>query len=102
MRKITKELFLLLFMVLIAAMINSLVASQRMALVFYFLPTLYSAYNFGRRHATLTALFSVILVVLLTYLNPAGLTSRFGAAFWSLPAMPWARCMNGIRKACTN
>ncbi len=58
-------------MVLIAAMINSLVASQRMALVFYFLPTLYSAYNFGRRHATLTALFSVILVVLLTYLNPA-------------------------------
>ncbi len=71
MRKITKELFLLLFLVLIAAMINSLVASQRMALVFYFLPTLYSAYNFGRRHATLTALFSVILVVLLTYLNPA-------------------------------
>ncbi len=71
MRKITKELFLLLFMVLIAAMINSLVASQRMALVFYFLPTLYSAYNFGRRHATLTALSSVILVVLLTYLNPA-------------------------------
>jgi len=70
-RKITKELFLLLFLVLIAAMINSLVASQRMALVFYFLPTLYSAYNFGRRHATLTALFSVILVVLLTYLNPA-------------------------------
>jgi len=70
-RKITKELFLLLFMVLIAAMINSLVASQRMALVFYFLPTLYSAYNFGRRHATLTALSSVILVVLLTYLNPA-------------------------------
>jgi len=58
-------------LVLIAAMINSLVASQRMALVFYFLPTLYSAYNFGRRHATLTALFSVILVVLLTYLNPA-------------------------------
>ncbi len=58
-------------MVLIAAMINSLVASQRMALVFYFLPTLYSAYNFGRRHATLTALSSVILVVLLTYLNPA-------------------------------
>jgi len=31
------------------------VASQRMALVFYFLPTLYSAYYFGRRHATMTA-----------------------------------------------
>ena len=76
MRKITKELFLLLFMVLIAAMINSLVASQRMAPVFYFLPTLYSAYYFGRRHATLTALCSVILVVLLTYLNPAMFSHR--------------------------
>ena len=76
MRKTTKELFLLLFMVLIAAMINSLVASQRMAPVFYFLPTLYSAYYFGRRHATLTALGSVILVVLLTFLNPALLSHR--------------------------
>lgn len=63
-------------MVLIAAMINSLVASQRMAPVFYFLPTLYSAYYFGRRHATLTALCSVILVVLLTYLNPAMFSHR--------------------------
>ncbi len=71
MRKITKELLLLLFLVAIAAMLNFLVASQRMALVFYFLPTLYSAYHFGRRHATLTALASVILVVSLTFMNPA-------------------------------
>jgi hypothetical protein len=60
-----------LFLVLIAAVLNFLVASQRMALVFYFLPTLYSAYHFGRRHATLTALASVSLVVLLSYVNPA-------------------------------
>jgi HD-GYP domain-containing protein (c-di-GMP phosphodiesterase class II) len=54
----------------IAAMLNFLVASQHMALMFYFLPTLYSAYRFGRRHATLTACASVMLVVLLTYVNP--------------------------------
>jgi hypothetical protein len=71
LRKITKELFLLLFLVLIAAMIHFLVASQRMALVFYFLPTLYSAYYFGRRHATMTACASVALVIGLTLLNPA-------------------------------
>lgn len=71
MRKINPELWLLLFLVLIAAMLNFLVASQRMALVFYFLPTLYSAYHFGRRHATLTALASVVLVVLLACTNPA-------------------------------
>jgi len=70
-RKINPELWLLLFLVLIAAMLNFLVASQRMALVFYFLPTLYSAYHFGRRHATLTAVASIVLVVLLMYLNPA-------------------------------
>jgi response regulator RpfG family c-di-GMP phosphodiesterase len=40
-----------------------------MALCFYFLPTLYSAYYFGRRHATLTAFACVFLVFLLDYLN---------------------------------
>jgi hypothetical protein len=70
-RKINPELWLLLFLVVIAAILNFLVASQRMALVFYFLPTLFSAYHFGRRHATLTAVASVVLVVLLTFLNPA-------------------------------
>jgi hypothetical protein len=69
-RKINPELWLLLFLVLIAAMLNFLVASQRMALVFYFLPTLYSAYHFGRRHATLTAVASIVLVVLLVFTNP--------------------------------
>ena len=71
MRKINPELWLLLFLVVIAALLNFIVASQRMALVFYFLPTLYSAYHFGRRHATLTAIASIILVVLLVFLNPA-------------------------------
>ncbi len=71
MRKINPELWLLLFVVVIAAMLNFLVASQKMAVVFYFLPTLYSAFYFGRRHATLTAVASVVLVVLLAYTNPA-------------------------------
>jgi len=74
--KINKELWLLLSLVLIAAMIHFLVASQAMALVFYFLPTLYSAYHFGRRHATLTACASVFVVILLTYLNPAMFARR--------------------------
>ncbi len=81
MRKINPELWLLLFLVLIAAMLNFLVASQKMALVFYFLPTLYSAYHFGRRHATLTAVASVVLVVLLAYMNPAMFTRRVDLPF---------------------
>ncbi|HEV3513396.1 MAG TPA: hypothetical protein VGS05_16925 [Candidatus Sulfotelmatobacter sp.] len=81
MRKINPELWLLLFLVVIAAMVNFLVASQRMALVFYFLPTLFSAYHFGRRHATLTALASVALVVLLTFVNPAMFARRLELPF---------------------
>jgi len=80
-RKINPELWLLLFLVVIAAMLNFLVASQKMALVFYFLPTLYSAYHFGRRHATLTAVASVVLVVLLMYTNPAMFTRRVDLPF---------------------
>ena len=76
MRTTNKELWLLLSLVVIAAMIHYLVASQAVALVFFFLPTLYSAYHFGRRHATLTACASVCVVVLLTYLNPSMLNRR--------------------------
>jgi len=80
-RKINPELWVLLFLVVIAAILNFLVASQRMALVFYFLPTLYSAYHFGRRHATLTAFASVVLVVLLIYTNPAMFNRRVDLPF---------------------
>jgi small neutral amino acid transporter SnatA (MarC family) len=73
MRKVNPELWLPLFLVATAAMLNFLVASQPMTLMFYFLPTLYSAYRFGRRHTTLTAIASVVLVVLLTYVNPTAL-----------------------------
>lgn len=81
MRKINPELWLLLFLVVIAAMLNFLVASQRMALVFYFLPTLYSAYHLGRRHATLTAFASVVLVVLMAYVNPGMFSRRVDLPF---------------------
>jgi HD-GYP domain-containing protein (c-di-GMP phosphodiesterase class II) len=69
MSKIAKESVLLLSLFLIAALVQFFAQSLPMALCFYFLPTLYSAYHFGRRHATLTAFASVFLVVLLDFLN---------------------------------
>jgi len=80
-RKANPELWLLLFLVVIAALLNFLVASQPMALMFYFLPTLYSAYRFGRRHATLTACMSVVLVVVLMKLNPAMFSKQTNLPF---------------------
>jgi hypothetical protein len=69
MSKIAKESILLLSLFLIAAMVQFYAESLPMALCLYFLPTLYSAYYFGRRHATLTATASIFLVVLLSFLN---------------------------------
>src|SRR5271170_3075199 len=69
MSKIAKESILLLSLFVIAATLQFFAQSLPMALCFYFLPTLYSAYHFGRRHATLTAFACVFLVVLLDFLN---------------------------------
>lgn len=68
--EVNKELWLVLSMMVIAALLNYMVSGQRMVLGFYTLPTLYSAYFLGRRHATLTAVASIALVVLLALLNP--------------------------------
>ncbi len=65
-----KELWLLLSMFAIAALLNAVIASQHVVLGLYALPTIFSAYYYGRRHATFTALASVLMVVLLTFVNP--------------------------------
>jgi putative nucleotidyltransferase with HDIG domain len=68
--RVNKELWLILSMFVIALILNFLVDGQRMMLSFYTLPTLGSAYLYGRRHATFTAVASVLLVVLLTFATP--------------------------------
>ena len=69
MSKITKELFLLLSLFAIAAALQFFAESLPMGVCFYFLPAIYSAYYFGRRHATLTAFACVFVVVLMTFVN---------------------------------
>jgi putative nucleotidyltransferase with HDIG domain len=68
--RVNKELWLILSMFIIAWMLNALVDAGRMMLSFYTLPTLGSAYMYGRRHATLTAFASVLLVALLSGMTP--------------------------------
>jgi putative nucleotidyltransferase with HDIG domain len=67
---VNRELWLVLSMLIILALVNFLVASDRMLLGLYTLPVIFSAYVYGRRHATLTAVASAGLVVLLAHLNP--------------------------------
>ena len=67
---VNRELWLVLSLFVIAALCNFLIANRGMLLSFYTFPTLFSAYHYGRRHATLTALASVLLIVLITFANP--------------------------------
>jgi putative nucleotidyltransferase with HDIG domain len=84
--EVNKELWVLLSLFAICLLLNMVVDGQRMVLSFYTLPTLGSAYYYGRRHATLTAFGSVLLVVLMTWYNPvlfaATLGANFGATRW--------------------
>jgi putative nucleotidyltransferase with HDIG domain len=68
--EVNRELWLVFSLFVIAALCNFLIANRGILLSFYTFPTLFSAYFYGRRHATLTALASVLLVVLMTFTNP--------------------------------
>ena len=89
--KVNRELWVVFSLFIIAAVMNFVVSGGRMVLAFYTLPTIFSAYHYGRRHATLTALASVLLVVLLVWYKPETLQApqvRFGGAWLDL--VVWA------------
>jgi putative nucleotidyltransferase with HDIG domain len=70
LKRVNTELWLILSLFVLAAGVNFLVASHHMVLGFYSLPTIFSAYTFGRRHAVLTAFASVFMVGLVLYRSP--------------------------------
>ena len=82
--RVNKELWLLLSMFGISWLLNSVTDAGRMMLNFYALPTLAAAFLYGKRHATLTAFASILLVVLLTMLSPGGLNAapRMASPAW--------------------
>src|SRR5688572_4258369 len=86
LEEVNKELWLLLSLFAICLVLNLVVDAHRMVLSFYTLPTLGSAYLYGRRHASLTALGSVLLVCLMTWYNPVLFAA---AADVPLPASRW-------------
>jgi 5'-deoxynucleotidase YfbR-like HD superfamily hydrolase len=67
---VNKELWLILSMLGLAAALNFLFTGHHMILGFYTFPTLFAAYFYGRRQATLTAIASVFLVAFVARINP--------------------------------
>lgn len=86
---VSKEVWLVLSLLAIALVLNRLVAAQRAVLGFYTLPTLYSAYVYGRRHATLTAMASVFLVGFMAAVKPDLIGNIAGAMPPSLDFVAW-------------
>lgn len=70
-RAIDKELVIIFLLVVITAIIFFFVSNQRAFLNFFYLPVLLGAYFYGRRYATLAALFSMILISTVAYVYPA-------------------------------
>jgi hypothetical protein len=84
--EVNPEWWLLLSLFIVAACIDFFGFANQMLLVLYFLPTLFSAYWFGRRHATLTAFASVFLaMIVLTVQHSA----RFDFKLAILPSISW-------------
>jgi putative nucleotidyltransferase with HDIG domain len=86
LEEVNKELWILLSMFVIAGVLNFALTTQRMVLSLYVLPTLGSAYFYGRRHATLTAVGSALLVSLLSYIHP-WLTKESAGGEFATPLM---------------
>jgi putative nucleotidyltransferase with HDIG domain len=87
--QVNKELWILLSLFVIALLLNHVVSSQRMVLGFYVLPTLGSAYLYGKREATLTAFASVLLVVLLLMYGDSFYPERQALAALEPAYMRW-------------
>jgi putative nucleotidyltransferase with HDIG domain len=85
LEKVNKELLLVFSMFVIALLLNFLIDAQRMVLYVYTLPTVASAYIYGRRHATLTAFASVLLVTLLKLTKPGA----FGTELATFNTTTW-------------
>jgi putative nucleotidyltransferase with HDIG domain len=83
--RMNRELWLVLSLFAISLLLNQVIASQRMVLSFYVLPTIAAGYIYGRRHGTLTAVASVLLVVGLILFRASvegGFADAFGLNDW--------------------
>jgi len=79
---IDRELAIVFLLVAITGTVFFFVSNQRAFLNFFYLPVLISAYFFGRRHATQSAFFSVLLISLIAYYYPFTFTFDINSEFY--------------------
>ena len=75
-RRSNVELLLLFTLFVLAGLLNLVPLTLRVVLNLFMIPVVVSAYLFGRRHATLTAFGSILIVMLIGLSNSAILASQ--------------------------
>lgn len=83
--QVNMELWLVFSLFVLAALLNFVVSANHILVGLYTLPTLFAAYNYGRRHAILTAVASVLMVVLLAKWN----VGLFAVQTSAIPIQKW-------------
>ena len=89
--KIDKELIIVFLLVAITGTVFFFVTNQGAFLHFFYIPVLISAYFYGKRHATFSAVFSIILIALIAYYYPSTFTVNMDSLFYKwLDIATWA------------
>ena len=79
---IDRELVIVFLLVAIAGTVFFFVSNQRAFLNFFYIPVLLSAYLLGKRHATYSAVFSIILISMIAYYYPSTFTFNIDSEFY--------------------
>jgi HD-GYP domain-containing protein (c-di-GMP phosphodiesterase class II) len=80
--RVDRELSIVFLLIAITGFVFFFVSNQRAFLNFFYLPVLFSAYFFGRRHATQSAFFSIILISLLAFYYPSTFAFENDGSFY--------------------
>ena len=80
--KVDKELVIVFLLVAITGIVFFFVSNQRAFLNFFYIPVLVSAYSLGKRHATYSAVFSIILISLIAFYYPSTFTFNIDSEFY--------------------
>lgn len=77
--KVDKELITIFSLVSVTGIVFFFVSNQWAFLNFFYLPVLIGAYFFGKRYATHSALFSIILISVIAYYYPSTFVTDYNA-----------------------
>jgi len=89
--RVDRELIIVFLLVSITGILFFFVSNQRAFLNFFYLPVLVGAYFFGRRYATQSAFFSVLLIMIIASAYPSTFSFSSDNEFYKwLDIITWA------------